>query len=143
MRLIPVCPEFSSGLGAPRDPLRLVRPLTGGVRLLNAQTGRDDEVVLPFLERNTRLLPVVTEPLAFNSGDADVKLDGFVGQGGSPLCGVRDARMYPDGSPGKPFDRVDGLFAERLRSRGIPTLSLRSVKDVNTVESFLCASFKL
>lgn len=93
---VPVCPEVESGLGTPREAMRLVgdrdRP-----RLVTITSCRDlTEVVERFSERRVKELEAL-------------KLSGYVFKKDSPSCGIERVRVYsPEGMPDR---RGVGLFA--------------------------------
>jgi uncharacterized protein YbbK (DUF523 family) len=71
--LVPVCPELSLGLGAPRPPVRLVQ-LDGQTRLVQPTTGRDlTDTMQDFARSFLESLPPV---------------DGFLLKSRSPSCGL-------------------------------------------------------
>lgn len=94
---VPVCPEVESGLGTPREAMRLVGSREHP-RLLTITSHRDvTDVVDGFSERRVREL----EPLM---------LSGYVFKKDSPSCGIERVRVYsPEGMPDR---RGIGLFAK-------------------------------
>ena len=78
---VSVCPEMESGLGTPREPMRLVRE-KGDVRLLTVKTGRDiTEQLDTFARRRVAELD-------------DENLSGFILKKDSPSCGVERVKIY-------------------------------------------------
>lgn len=104
--LVPVCPEMALGLGAPRESMRLERDADGLVRLRTRKSRRD-------------LAEPMRELAARWSEHTSDGLDGFIGQKGSPSCGVERVRVYPgEGRKEGPAERVGrGLFIEALAAR--------------------------
>ncbi|MBM3331553.1 DUF523 domain-containing protein [candidate division WOR-3 bacterium] len=97
---VPVCPEMEIGLGVPRDPIRLVRT-SGGVRLVQARTGRDLTAKLRAFGQ--RFL-------------AGLDVDAFLLKSHSPSCAVRDATVCDP--RGRVLSvRLAGRFAAAARRR--------------------------
>jgi uncharacterized protein YbgA (DUF1722 family)/uncharacterized protein YbbK (DUF523 family) len=102
--LLPVCPEMAIGLGAPREPIRLVSLPNGERKLVQPATGLD------LTEKEQRYCS------SFLMGLDQV--DGFLMKSRSPTCGLRDAKMYLDERSGSPLpNRVPGLLGEALLAR--------------------------
>lgn len=101
--LVPVCPEVESGLGTPRETLRLVGKVSGGeaqeVRLIS-RSGLD----------RTALLEKTSQHLIERLAGQD--LSGFVLKSGSPSCGMERVRVYDDN--GVPSKSGRGIFARAL-----------------------------
>jgi uncharacterized protein YbgA (DUF1722 family)/uncharacterized protein YbbK (DUF523 family) len=100
---VPVCPEVESGMGAPREPMRLVRQAGGELHLRVTGTGED---LTGMMNRYTRRR---IEELA---GD---DLCGFVLKKNSPTCGLERVKAF--GTTGKPAKPGRGLFASAIVSR--------------------------
>ena len=99
---VSVCPEVESGMGAPREAMRLVR-VDDEVRLLTNQTAQDKTVMLRhFSSRRVNEL-------------AEEDLCGFVLKKDSPSCGLERVKVYSPG--GVPTKTGRGLFAEALAAR--------------------------
>jgi uncharacterized protein YbgA (DUF1722 family)/uncharacterized protein YbbK (DUF523 family) len=78
---VPVCPEIESGLGTPREAMRLVRE-KGDVRLLTIKTGRDiTEQLDEFATRRVAEL-------------AGEHLSGYILKKDSPSCGLERVKVY-------------------------------------------------
>lgn len=102
---VPVCPEAESGLGTPRESMRLVR-VDGSLRLLTGRTGVDHTDRLVGQAEHT------IDRLADQVG-------GFVLKKDSPSCGLERVRVYSGTST---VERTgQGLFAARLVER-VPAL---------------------
>jgi len=95
---IPVCPEAESGLGIPRDPIRLIDQ-DGEKRVYQPATGKDvTPVVQNFLQKWESHLPEV---------------DGFILKNRSPSCGISSVKTYK-GQTNNLHSRGQGFFAERI-----------------------------
>jgi uncharacterized protein YbgA (DUF1722 family)/uncharacterized protein YbbK (DUF523 family) len=102
VEFVPVCPELESGLGVPRESMRLVRR-AGEVRLLTTQTTRDvSDAVTRWSAKKLRDL-------------ADAELCGFILKKDSPSCGLERVRVY--GASGVAQRTGRGLFADALVAR--------------------------
>ncbi|MEZ4266753.1 MAG: DUF523 and DUF1722 domain-containing protein [Myxococcota bacterium] len=109
VELIPVCPEVESGMGVPRESMRLFATPTG-LGLVGNRTGVDyGDGMAAFAGRRAAEL-------------AALQLDGFVLKKDSPTCGVERVRVYRQGG-GQPSRDGRGLFTAALQAR-IPTLPL-------------------
>jgi uncharacterized protein YbgA (DUF1722 family)/uncharacterized protein YbbK (DUF523 family) len=121
---VPVCPEAESGLGVPRESMRLVRD-TGKIRLLTVSTRRDvTETVEKWTVRKLRDL-------------ADDELAGFILKKDSPTCGMERVRVY--GASGVPLKTGEGLFAAALKTR-FPMLPIEEegrLSDARLRENFI------
>jgi len=100
---IPVCPEMAIGLGAPREPVNLVKTRRG-VRMLGATSGDDRTAAM------RRWARAHVEELA------RLRLDGFVLKSRSPSCGVRDVKLR-DAAGRLLRGDARGLFADALIER--------------------------
>jgi uncharacterized protein YbgA (DUF1722 family)/uncharacterized protein YbbK (DUF523 family) len=96
---VPVCPEVESGLGTPREAMRLVR-LKDGVRLLTVRTGIDLTAPLERLSRS-RVSALACEDLS-----------GYVLKKDSPSCGLERVKVYDQHGSAARDGR--GLFAATL-----------------------------
>lgn len=107
--LVQMCPEVESGLGAPRESMRLVGA-PGSPRLVGGHSGRDETARLRVWSR--------ARARAIES----LGLDGFVLKKGSPSCGMERVRVYrkPDTRPSN--DGI-GVFARELMAR-YPSLAV-------------------
>lgn len=115
VRWIKTCPEEQSGLGTPRETMRLVR--RGDVVRLVTNRGDEDVTRLVSDFSGTRV-----EELA------GMKLRGFVLKSNSPSCGMERVRLHnEDGVPSK---TGVGIFARRLRER-FPRLPIEEEGRLN------------
>ena len=96
---VPVCPEVESGLGTPREAMRLVRH-EGDSRLITVKTGIDLTGTLRRFSRS-RVSALARE-----------NLSGYVLKKDSPSCGLERVKVYdPNGAPAR---TGRGLFASAL-----------------------------
>jgi uncharacterized protein YbbK (DUF523 family) len=120
---VPVCPELESGLGVPRESMRLVQSGTG-IRLLTVRTKRDETVRLQrYAARRVEQL-------------AGAGLSGFVLKRDSPSCGLERVKVYGHAIPEK---TGRGLFAEALVAR-FPSLPIEEegrLNDARLRENFI------
>ncbi len=131
---LPVCAEVESGLGVPRNPVRIV--LEGGEqRLVQPATGRD-----------------VTEAMnAFSASflDSLEALDGFILKSRSPSCGTKDVRVYPSTGKSGAVEKTAGFFAREVLGR-YPSLPIEDegrlrnarIKDHFLTKLFAFSSFR-
>jgi uncharacterized protein YbgA (DUF1722 family)/uncharacterized protein YbbK (DUF523 family) len=121
---VPVCPELESGLGVPRESMRLVGT-TGEIRLVTVRTAQDhtDTVTRYALRRIEQI--------------AEEGLSGFVLKRDSPTCGMERVRVY--NRIGVPTRNGRGLFAAALTER-FPTLPVEEegrLTDPRLRENFI------
>ena len=96
---VSVCPEMELGLGAPREPIRLVGD-PRSPRLVGASSGRDlTEGMRAFADRRVAEL-------------AREGLSGYILKRASPSCGMERVKVYT--ADGRPGGVGSGLFARRL-----------------------------
>ncbi|MGH2721926.1 MAG: DUF523 and DUF1722 domain-containing protein [Actinomycetota bacterium] len=122
---IPVCPEIEVGMGAPREPLRLVQR-RGMPRMLGVETGDDwtDEMVGYATDLMQRW--------------ADMNVRGWILKSRSPSCGLGDVPVYArDGSVAETNGR--GLFAKVLAYRMplLPIAEESALQDFDRAASFV------
>ena len=91
--VISICPEFLTGLGAPRTPVELF-----GGRVVDRE-GKDVEMALEQIK--------------------DMDIDLAILQSRSPTCGVR--QIYDGTFTGRKIDGM-GIFARELKEQGIPLM---------------------
>lgn len=99
---VPVCPEVETGMGTPREAVRLVGD-PQAPRMVGNRSGRDwtDALRAWSAQRLEQL--------------AAMDLDGFVLAKNSPSCGMERVRVY--GRGGAPSREGTGLFAAELMRR--------------------------
>ncbi len=105
---VPVCPEEESGLGTPRESMRLV-DRGASTRLLGVRSKRD------FTDTLTRFVADRVPQLAA------LDLDGFVLKKGSPSCGLMRVKVYSEN--GVPVRAGRGIFADALTA-ALPMLPI-------------------
>jgi uncharacterized protein YbgA (DUF1722 family)/uncharacterized protein YbbK (DUF523 family) len=112
---VPVCPELESGMGSPREALRLTLRHTA-LRLVTAKTGQD---------HTAGMRQYAAKRLEELAGE---RLCGFVLKKDSPTCGLERVRVYnPSGVPTR---SGRGLFAAALAER-FPLLPLEEEGRLN------------
>jgi uncharacterized protein YbgA (DUF1722 family)/uncharacterized protein YbbK (DUF523 family) len=121
---VPVCPELETGMGVPREPVRLVRA-GDDIRMLGVKSSQDHtERMRAFAKRRAAAL-------------SRAGICGYILKKGSPSCGMERVRTYtPAGMPA-PSDR--GLFAAALME-AMPLLPLEEegrLADAVLRESFI------
>lgn len=121
---VPVCPEMGIGLGAPREPIRLVRQ-GEAVRLRGVRSETDHtEAMRAFAERTADRL--TAEGIA-----------GYVFKKDSPSCGLFRVKVY--GRNGSPSREGRGLYAQVLAER-LPDLPMEEegrLNDARLRENFV------
>lgn len=121
---VPVCPELETGMGAPREALRLTLRHTT-LRLVTTKTGQDHTDLM------RRYSAKRLDELA---GD---RLRGFVLKKDSPTCGLERVRVY--NASGVPTRSGRGLFAAALAER-LPLLPVEEegrLSDPRLRENFI------
>lgn len=118
----PLCPEFETGMGVPREPIRLVSR-AGSVRA-ETQNGQQD----------------FTAPLAALADDyvaETAQWDGVILMQGSPSCGLFRVKLYNE--KGFPAESTSGVFAGRLRQQAplLPMEEAGRLNDSHLRENFL------
>lgn len=99
---VKVCPEVESGMGTPRESIRLVDE-GGRIRLLTVKTGVD----------HTDSMTAYAAHRVIALGDED--LCGYVLKKDSPSCGMTRVKVYSGKGPG--VKTGVGVFARALRAR--------------------------
>ena len=79
VEFIPVCPEMEIGLGAPRNPVRMV-VINQQMCLVQPSTGKD--------------LSGTMHDFAASFLSSAEKIDGFILKNRSPSCGIKDVKIY-------------------------------------------------
>ncbi len=124
----PICPEVETGMGIPREPIRLVER-SGQIRVLNVTDHSQDY---------TDQLTALADRRAQNFDD----LDGFIFMQKSPSCGLFGVKVYNDnGMPGPDPDQ--GAFAKRMTQLfpDLPMEEAGRLNDAGLRENFLTRVF--
>jgi uncharacterized protein YbgA (DUF1722 family)/uncharacterized protein YbbK (DUF523 family) len=109
LRFTKVCPEVESGMGVPRETVRLVA--RDRIRVVGSRSGEDHtERLEGWAEARVARL-------------AKLPLDGFLLKKDSPSCGVARVKIYAEGPNAMPTREGQGVFAEALQ-RAMPWLPL-------------------
>jgi uncharacterized protein YbgA (DUF1722 family)/uncharacterized protein YbbK (DUF523 family) len=125
-----VCPEVESGLGVPREFLRLVT-IDGERRMLQPNTGLD----------HTEDMRAFTA--SFLEGLSDV--DGFILKNRSPSCGLNDVKVYAGTEKGAAVTKGRGMFGGAVMERFL-NLAIEDegrLKNFRIREHFLTRVFTL
>ena len=100
---ITVCPEMEIGLGAPREPIRLVKK---NDKILLLQSETEKNVTDDMKEFSEKFL------------DSLEGIDGFFLKFRSPSCGMANVKVYPSlGKVGAMSNKGKGLFAEKVMEK--------------------------
>ena len=110
-----VCPEVESGMGIPRDAMRLVR-VDGEDRLVTRKTGVDQTARMRTWMQK-RLKALAAEPLC-----------GYIFKAKSPSCGMFRVKVYNPG--GTPATQSRGIYAAEFASR-FPSLPVEEEGRLN------------
>ena len=104
VEFVPVCPEVELGLGTPREPLHLVRPADGTLRMVTTRTNVD------YTESMNTWAAARVEELALKD------LSGYVLKKDSPSCGMERVKTV-ESVGGAATREGRGLFASVLMNR--------------------------
>jgi uncharacterized protein YbgA (DUF1722 family)/uncharacterized protein YbbK (DUF523 family) len=112
---IPVCPELEVGMGAPREPVRLVGDVSHP-RMIAERSGKDwTSAMHRFASERMRELKAL-------------ELSGYIFKKDSPSCGMERVRLYNrDGIPNR---AGRGLFANAVMN-GLPLLPVEEEGRLN------------
>ena len=99
---VAVCPEVESGMGVPRETVRLVGA-PEEPRMIAERSGKDWTAVMQ------RYAAVRTQELA------KLRLSGYIFKKDSPSCGLERVRLYS--SKDTPLRRARGLFARAVTEK--------------------------
>jgi uncharacterized protein YbbK (DUF523 family) len=112
---ISVCPEVESGMGVPREKLRLIR-VKGEIRMMTLETA---------LDRSRQMQDWTLRKLTVFSR---MPLCGYIFKARSPSCGVRDVPCHD--LDGTETSLVSGLFARAFTDR-YPTLPVADEEQLH------------
>ena len=127
---IAICPEAESGMGVPREPMRLVH--TGvTIRMLTQNTKRD---------MTSQMEPWLRKKLAELAG---LPLCGYIFKARSPSCGLREVPCHP--LDGGAVTVATGLFAQALTESlpVLPVVDEESLRDTKTRDKFIEQVFSM
>ena len=130
VNFVVVCPEVESGLGVPREFLRLVA-VDGEPRLLQPQTGHDHTEQM--------------QSFAASFLDGLTDIDGFILKNRSPSCGLNDVKMYASTQKGAAATKGQGMFGGTVMER-FPHLAVEDEGRLNNFrirEHFLTRAYTL
>lgn len=130
IEIIPVCPEVDCGLPTPRNSIRLVEI--------------DNKKDLIQTNENSSIINNIND---FSNGFISnlKEVDGFILKCKSPVCGVKDAKVYNTLEKGTAIRRENGLFAQTI-STHFPYTPLeddRRLMNFKIREHFLARIFIL
>lgn len=117
MTVVPICPEMLAGLGAPREPIELVRT-ADGVRVVGVRSRIDRTDAIERVARRIGRSPI----------------DGLVLKRGSPSCEPNDVRVRGGGTE-------PGRFAAIVRAArpGLPCADEVELDDPAALRRFIAA----
>lgn len=124
VEFVPVCPEVESGMGVPRESVKLVRA-KDGVRMVGNKSGTDFTATMNgFAKRRVSAL-------------AAEGLSGYVLKKDSPSCGMERVRVYA--ASGMPARDGVGMFAAALMERypNLPVEEEGRLSDARLRENFI------
>lgn len=136
------CPEKDTGLGVPRDPVRLARA-GGGIRMIQPASGRDHtDAMTAFCAAKAAEL-AGTAPGSARPPEGLPAVDGAVLKSRSPSCGMKDVKVYRSTEPGAMADVGIGLFGQAVLSAlgGAPVEDEGRLKNYTIREHFLSGLF--
>ncbi len=148
--VLTACPEADTGLGVPRDPVRLVM-VEGQVRMVQPATGMDHSVAMRAYcaAKATELKgyggAAAIEPTAGAAAAGLPAVDGAVLKSRSPSCGIKDVKNYRKPEPGAMFDTGAGLFGQAVLDAlsGAPVEDEGRLKNHGIREHFLSCLYAL
>ena len=120
----PVCPEFESGMGTPREPVHLAR-VRGAIHLVAAKSGHDHSASMQrYIVRKLDDIE-------------DAQLCGFVLKKDSPSCGVDGVKIFKAGGASTGSGR--GMFAAALIERfpDLPVIEEGRLSDAGLRDNFI------
>lgn len=135
VEFIKICPEAESGLGVPRDPVRVTGDSVENRGMFQPATGLD---VTAGMKKFCK---------SFFSGIKDI--DGAILKGKSPSCGSYGVKIYSDREATKSNKMGSGFFAEKLTDKFPDAiiedegrLTNYSIREHFLVKVFTMSSFK-
>ena len=118
------CPEIASGLGCPREKIRVVR-IDGKNRLFQPETGRF--FTEKMIETSDNYLKTLKD------------IDGFFLKAKSPSCGVKNTKLYRGKSDELISTDASGFFAVQVMKLfpNVPILTEEDLEDETKTNDFL------
>jgi uncharacterized protein YbgA (DUF1722 family)/uncharacterized protein YbbK (DUF523 family) len=123
---IPICPEVETGMGVPREQIRLVGN-PSAPKLIAPRSGTDHtSKMLAWADGKVKEL-------------ANAQVDGFVLTKGSPSCGLFRVRVYQEKEGTPPTRQGVGMFARALTEQmpNIPAEEDGRLHDPRIRENFV------
>ena len=142
--VVTACPEKDTGLGVPRDPVRLVR-VEGRIRMIQPATGLDHtEAMTAFCQAKTAEL-AGTSPGSPRQPAGLPAVDGALLKSRSPSCGIKDVKIYRSQEPGAMAETGPGLFGGAVAAAlgGAPAEDEGRLKNYTLREHFLACLYAL
>ena len=142
--VVTACPEKETGLGVPRDPVRLAKS-GGEIRMIQPATGRDHtDAMTTFCAAKAAELEG-TAPGSARPPAGLPAVDGAVLKSRSPSCGIKDVKVYRSTEPGAMSDLGVGLFGAAVLAAlgGAPVEDEGRLKNYTIREHFLSCLFAL
>ena len=130
VEFVSVCPEAESGMGVPREAMRLVS-INGDVRLMTQNTERDMTGPMEQWIR-TKLALLSAMPLC-----------GYIFKARSPSCGLMSVPCYQQA--GSEIKKVSGIFARGLTGLFplLPVVDEENLHDAGSREDFIARVYNL
>ncbi|HAE22735.1 MAG TPA: DUF1722 domain-containing protein, partial [Spirochaetaceae bacterium] len=140
--VVTACPEADTGLGVPRDPVRLV--MAGGQLLMvQPATGLDhSEAMRAYCAAKAAELKGAVDTV--NPAGLPA-VDGALLKSRSPSCGIKDVKIYRKAEPGAMFDSGAGLFGQAVMEAlgGTPVEDEGRLKNYAIREHFFSCLYAL
>ena len=132
VQFLPICPEMSIGMSAPRDAVRLTRQKGEELKLVSSTKGVD------FTDEMNSFTKKYIDKTFEKS------YDGFILKAKSPTCGTDKVKVYSGIGKSQPLKSVqNGLFAEEIANRyeHYPIESERRLSNFKIREHFFIRVF--
>lgn len=132
VQFIPICPEMSIGMPAPRDTIRLTQKKGENIKMVSSTEGIDfTEAMLSFSKK-------------YVETTLDKSIDGFILKAKSPSCGTDKVKIYDGAGKSQPFGSTqNGIFASEIVDyyHEYPIESERRLSNFNIREHFYIRIF--
>jgi uncharacterized protein YbgA (DUF1722 family)/uncharacterized protein YbbK (DUF523 family) len=148
--VVTACPEADTGLGVPRDPVRLVM-VEGQVRMVQPATALDhSDAMRAYCAAKAAELKgyggaaAIAPTAGANPAGLSV-VDGALLKSRSPSCGIKDVKIYRKAEPGAMFDTGAGLFGQAVMEalNGAPVEDEGRLKNYAIREHFFSCLYAL